>query len=68
MVLVPPDLMSAMWLQFAQFACSQAQLFRCQRCRKPFLGGTGTGRRRTAKFCLDACKVAAFRERQGATK
>ena len=68
MVLMPPDLMSAMWLQFAQLACSQAQLFQCQRCGKPFLVGTGTGRRRTAKFCSDACKVAAFRERQGATK
>ena len=68
MVFAPPDLISAMWLQFAQFACSQAQLFRCQRCGKPFLVGTGTGRRNTAKFCSNACKVAAFRERQEATK
>jgi hypothetical protein len=68
MVLMPPDLMSAMWLQFAQYACSPAQLFRCQRCGKPFQVGTGTGRRRTSKFCSDVCKVAAFRERQGATK
>jgi hypothetical protein len=63
MVFAPPDLIQAMWLQFAQFACSQAQLFRCQRCGKPFQVGTGTGRRRTAKFCSNACKVAAFRER-----
>jgi hypothetical protein len=63
MVFAPPDLIQAMWLQFAQFACSQAQLFRCQCCGKPFQVGTGTGRRRTAKFCSNACKVAAFKKR-----
>jgi hypothetical protein len=69
-VLMPPDLMSAMWLQFADFACSQAQLFRCQRCGKPFQVGTGTGRRRTANFCSDSCKVARSgrdKERQNET-
>ena len=69
MVFAPPDLIQAMWLQFAQFACSQALLFRCQRCGKPFQVGTGTGRRRTAKFCSNACKVAAFKKRhEGARK
>jgi hypothetical protein len=63
MVFVPPDLVRAMWFQFAQFACSQAQLFRCERCNEPFIVGAGTGRRKTAKYCSNACKVAAFKER-----
>jgi hypothetical protein len=42
MVFVPSDLIRAMWLQFARYACSGAQLFRCQCCNNP---GTGTNRR-----------------------
>lgn len=64
MVLVPPDLIRAMWLQFAEHVCSGTQLFRCARCDKPFTVGTGTGRRRTAMYCSNACKVAAFQARQ----
>jgi hypothetical protein len=60
----PPDLMHAMWLQFAQHACSGARLFRCQRCSAPFPVGSGTARRSSAKFCSNACKVAAFKDRQ----
>jgi hypothetical protein len=63
MVFVPPDLIRAMWLQFAQTACSGARLFRCQYCHEPFPIGTGTGRRNTAKYCSNACKVAAFKVR-----
>ena len=32
LALAPPDLVQAMWFQFAQFACSGAKLFRCERC------------------------------------
>ena len=68
MTLMPPDLIRAMWLQFARHACSGAQLFRCQHCNEPYEVGTGTGRRRTAKYCSNACKVAAFKARKGATE
>jgi hypothetical protein len=65
---VPADLIRAMWMQFAMHACSEAHLFGCERCGKPFRVGTGTGRRSTAKYCSNACKVAAFKaRRQGRT-
>jgi hypothetical protein len=64
MSLAPPDLIRAMWLQFAQHACSGALLLRCQNCNEPIRVGTGTGRRKTAKFCSNACKVAAFKKRR----
>jgi hypothetical protein len=64
MVLVPADLIRAMWLQFAGHVCSGTQLFRCVRCNEPFTVGTGTGRRRTALYCSNACKVAAYQARQ----
>jgi hypothetical protein len=62
---VPPDLIRAMWLQFAMYASSETKLFRCQRCNEPFVVGTHTGRRSTAVYCSNACKVAAFKERHG---
>jgi hypothetical protein len=64
LVFAPPDLMQAMWLQFALYACSEAKLFRCARCKQPFIVGSGTGRRSTSKWCSNACKVAAFKERK----
>jgi hypothetical protein len=64
LVLVPPDLIGAIWIQLAEHACSGARLFRCDRCNKPFTVGAGTGRRRTAMYCSNACKVAAFQARQ----
>jgi hypothetical protein len=64
MVFVPPALLQALWLQFALHACSDAKLFRCERCNDLFVVGSGTGRRSTSKWCSNACKVAAFKERQ----
>jgi hypothetical protein len=64
MVMVPPDLIRALWFQLAGYACSGARLFRCERCNKPFTVGTHTGRRKTAMYCSNACKVAAFQARQ----
>jgi hypothetical protein len=63
MVFAPSGLLQAMWLQFGLFACSGAQLLRCERCNEPFVVGPRTGRRSTSKFCSNACKVAAFKER-----
>jgi hypothetical protein len=64
MVFVPPDLIRAMWLQFAQHAGSAERLFRCQRCNEPFTVGPGTGRRGTAMYCSNACKVVVFQARK----
>ena len=63
LVFQPTNLVQFMWLQFALHIQSKAKLLRCQRCGSPFVVGTGTGRRETAKFCSNACKVAAFRDR-----
>jgi hypothetical protein len=65
-VLVPSSLLQFLWLQLAQYAGSNAQLFRCEQCSHPFLVGSKTGRRSKAKYCSDACRLAAFRERHGA--
>jgi len=64
LVFVPTNLIQFLWLQFALHVGSDAKLLRCERCGAPFRVGTGTGRRDTAKFCSNACKVAAFRGRQ----
>jgi hypothetical protein len=64
--LTPPSLVQAMWMQFASDACSGARLYRCERCGKPFSVGTGTGRRNTAKYCSNACKVAVYQQRKRA--
>jgi hypothetical protein len=63
-VLVPLNLVQFMWLQFALHAASGAKLLRCERCGGPFRVGSGTRRRDTAKYCTNACKVAAFQRRR----
>ena len=62
-VFMPSSLIQFLWIQFALHAASNAKLLRCERCGTPFRVGTGTRRRDTAKFCSNACKVAAFRAR-----
>jgi hypothetical protein len=61
--MTPPDLRRAMWILFALHACNRTELFRCEHCSKPFIVGTGTGRRSTSKFCSPACTNAAFQEK-----
>jgi hypothetical protein len=63
LVFVPVSLIQFLWLQFALHEASGTKLLRCERCSAPFDVGAGTGRRETAKFCSNACKVAAFRAR-----
>jgi hypothetical protein len=63
-VLIPASLIQAIWLQLALHAASGAKLLSCDRCGKPFQVGTGTKRRSTAKYCSNACKVAAYKARQ----
>jgi hypothetical protein len=64
MVFAPPALIQAIWFQFAQHACEGSQLLRCERCSTPFVVGSRTGRRTSSKWCSNACKVAAYQERQ----
>ena len=63
--LVPSSLILFLWVQLALFAGSDAQLFRCQQCGHPFSVGRESARRRSkkAKYCSNACRLAAFRAR-----
>jgi hypothetical protein len=63
-IIVPGSLAQAMWLQLALHAASGARLLSCERCGNPFLVGIGTNRRNTAKYCSNACKVAAYKARK----
>jgi hypothetical protein len=51
----PPDLLSALWLQFAD-ATARGLAIRCERCGALFATGPDAGRRRGAKFCSIECK------------
>ena len=57
----PPNLLGAMWLQFAQLVCDGGRLHRCERCAAPIAVGPGTGRRNTSQWCGNACKVAVYK-------
>lgn len=41
-----------------------AEIASCEHCNKLFLTGPMTGRRSTAKYCSDRCRVAALRARK----
>jgi len=59
----PETLLAAMWLQFAR-AVDRANEFRsCTVCKKLFEVGLQINRR-TRLHCSDACKIAAYRQRQ----
>jgi hypothetical protein len=61
--LIPQSLGQAMYIQLALHAASGARLWGCEHCSAPFYVGTGTKRRSTAKYCSNACKVAAHKKR-----
>lgn len=62
--LEPSNLIDAIWLQLGLHAMSGATILKCLRCGQPIRVGPGTRRRNTAKYCSNACKVAAFKARQ----
>jgi hypothetical protein len=68
LALIPESLEQAMWIQLAFHAASQPKLWSCDQCGTPFYVGTGTKRRSTAKYCSNACKVAAYKNRHGLAK
>jgi hypothetical protein len=56
LVFTPPNLLAALWLQFAQALTGDCQLKECEGCGKYFLRGPGANRRDGAKTCRDACR------------
>jgi hypothetical protein len=66
--LSPTDLRHAIELQFFQAISSNLQVQRCAVCPKWFTFGAGTGRRKSAHYCSDRCRKAAFLERKKSKK
>ena len=64
LALGPHDLIYGLWLQLAQTVTSNTKLRRCAWCSTWFSFGTGTGRRKSAHYCSDKCRKAAFRHRK----
>jgi hypothetical protein len=63
--LIPQSLGHAMYIQLALNVASGAKLWSCEHCKIRFFVGTGTKRRNTAKYCSNACRVAACKKRHG---
>jgi len=55
LVFTPPNLLGAMWLQFAQAVTGEFELYACEWCGNFFQRGPG-GRRADATTCSDACR------------
>jgi hypothetical protein len=64
-VLSPPNLLSAMWLQFAQAVTSEFELYPCDACGQYFQRGPG-GRRADSATCSDACRQRKNRKAKAA--
>ncbi len=62
----PPDLITALWVQFAQAVTANTPISRCSWCPTWFAYGSGTGRRRSSQYCSDRCRKAAHRYRKEA--
>ena len=56
MVFRPPNLLAAMWLQFAQAITGPYQLRKCAGCGRYFQVGPGASRRADALTCRDSCR------------
>ena len=63
-IFTPPNLLSAMWLQFAQSVTGELQLQVCAVCGKHYQIGPG-GRRADSTTCSDACKQQKWRNTHG---
>lgn len=63
LVFQPASLFAFMAMEAAMAAEHDAKLAACQHCGTEFLTGPMTGRRDTARYCADKCRVAAMRAR-----
>jgi hypothetical protein len=61
--LVPPDLETAIWLQFLLKAADNVRLTYCHSCRD-FIAVAGSLGRSDKKFCSTACKQRDYRRRE----
>lgn len=61
--LEPASLLDAAFLQLVTHVAAGGGLQVCQHCKKPFVTGTGTGKRSTSKYCGNTCRQRAYRKR-----
>ena len=61
--LLAPTLASAVWLQFAEAISTSRTFSRCRECQKWFPVGPELARS-NRRFCSNACRSKAYRERQ----
>ncbi len=64
LLLEPESLRDGMFLQLANAISGNSLLRRCICCPTWFAYGTGTGRRKSAHYCSDRCRKAAFNMRK----
>ncbi len=65
--LVPETLRGALWFQFARTIAGNKHHFQCAYCERWIELAPGT-MRRSRRFCSDACRVKAYRQRQERAK
>lgn len=62
--LQPDSLLGALWLQFAAAVHANKSFAQCPQCRTIFeISRDSSGKRRSARFCSNRCRVAHYRER-----
>lgn len=63
-VMEPQSLLGAVWLQFAAAVDADKSFAKCPQCGVPFeVSRDSNGKRRSARFCSDRCRVAHYRDR-----
>ena len=55
-IFTPPNLLAALWLQFAQALAKKYRLKTCEGCGKIFVAGPGSGKREDSETCKGACR------------
>lgn len=63
MRMVPHSLVGALWLQFARAVEARSEFGRCRACGKWFVYEPDTART-NRRYCSDACRFKAYRQRQ----
>jgi endogenous inhibitor of DNA gyrase (YacG/DUF329 family) len=63
-VLQPQSLLGGLWLQYAAAVDSNKSFANCRQCGAPFeVSREPSGKRRSARFCSDRCRMAHYRDR-----
>jgi len=67
LLIVPRNLIGALWLQFANAIDGEYDYGKCKACSSWFEIAPGSGRPEK-RYCSDACRMRAYRQRKGMKK